>query len=138
MSKALCFAFLLAALAGCAGTTSGATGPGTQVWPLDEEDAVLVMREAMRTEFGDDAVVEDVFEPARGYRTRIRFMADVDIVGIRLVATRGRGPEGTVIDGIAFETWHDGTYPAGGIPRSHALLEATRAGADTLAGLAPD
>ena len=121
-------------LAACSGTVStrdDSTHGGTEVYPLTEEDAVLIMSSAMDKEFESDKI-SAVLSPHRGFQGKIRFLADIDTITVYAVPAQGRGPNGQQVDGFAFEVKHSGTYPLGGIPKAKAVLAGVVAGADRL------
>ena len=127
-------------VAGCSGTYSTRdedSHAGTsRVYAITLEDALLVMEDAMQKEFPDERI-EDVLSPHRGFKAKIRFLLDVDVVSVYAVPAQGRASDGTMVDGLAFETHHSGTYPLGGIPKAKALLERVVAGADRLSSAMP-
>ena len=128
------FAMSLLVLTACTGTVSThdvSTHGGTEVYPLTEEDAVLIMHSAMDREFESDKI-SSVLSPHRGFQGKIRFLADIDTITVCAVPTQGRGPDGQQIEGFAFEVKHSGTYPVGGIPKAKAVLADVIAGAGRL------
>ena len=134
MVKVWSLAISLLVLAACTGTVStrdDSTHGGTEVYPLAEEDAVLVMRSAMDKEFESDKI-SSVLSPHRGFQGKIRFLADIDTITVYAVPALGRGPNGQQVEGFAFEVKHSGTYPVGGIPKAKAVLAGVIAGADRL------
>ncbi|HFD79605.1 MAG TPA: hypothetical protein ENK05_04300 [Gammaproteobacteria bacterium] len=133
-------AVLFLLLTGCSGTYStrdgdGETG-GTEVYPLSMDDALLIMQDAMQKEFPEDRI-EDIFTPHRGYRAKMRFLADIDVISVYAIPGQGRGPDGKTVDGLVFEVHRSGTYPLGGIPRSKAVLKRVVAGASRMADALP-
>jgi hypothetical protein len=124
-------ALILPACTGTVSTQDGSSQTGTQVYPFTEDDAVLVMRNAMEKEFESDQI-STVLTPYRGFQGKIRFIADVDTITVYAVPATGQGPEGQQIDGFAFEVKHSGTYPLGGVPKSRAVLAGAVASADRL------
>ncbi len=131
---------LILLLAGCAGTNSTREGDGkagsTEVYPISMEDATLIMRDAMEKEFPEDRI-EDIFTPYRGYKAKMRFLADIDVVSVYAVPAQGRGPDGKSVKGLAFETHHVGTYPLGGIPKAKAVFKRVVESADRVADALP-
>ncbi|HHH43110.1 MAG TPA: hypothetical protein ENK49_03150 [Gammaproteobacteria bacterium] len=127
-------------LAGCAGTNSTREGGGkagsTQVYPISMEDATLIMRDAMEKEFPDERI-EDIFTPYRGYKAKIRFLLDIDVITVYAVPAQGRGPDGKSVEGLAFETHHSGTYPLGGIPKAKAVFNRVVESANRVADALP-
>ena len=126
--------------AGCSGTYStrdeNSNAGSSGVYMITLEDALLVMQDAMEKEFPDERI-EDVLSPHRGYKAKIRFLLDVDVISVYAVPARGRAADGTMVNGYSFETYHSGTYPLGGIPKAKALLERVVAGADRLSSAIP-
>lgn len=133
----LCLGLLVA---GCSGTYStrdeNSNAVSSGIYTISLEDALLIMQDAMEKEFPDERI-EDVLSPHRGYKAKIRFLLDVDVISVYAVPAQGRTADGTTVKGYAFETYHSGTYPVGGIPKAKALLERVIAGADRLSSAIP-
>ncbi len=140
ISGAVVAGLFILLLAGCAGTNSTRDGDSkansTEVYPISMEDATLVMRSAMEKEFDEDRI-EDIFTPYRGYKAKIRFLLDIDVITVYVVPAQGRGPDGETVNGLAFETHHSGTYPLGGIPKSKAVFKRVVEGAARIADAVP-
>jgi hypothetical protein len=127
-------------LVGCSSTYSTRNGgngqEGTEVYPISMDDALLIMQNAMQKEFPEDRI-EDVLAPHRGYRAKLRFIADIDVISVYAIDGQGRGPNGSVVNGLIFEVHRSGTYPLGGIPKSKAILKRVVEGASRISEALP-
>lgn len=126
--------------AACSGTYStreqaGVSG-GAEVYAISMDDALIIMETAMKKEFPEDSI-EDVLTPHRGYRAKLRFVADIDIITVYAIPGQGRSEVGETIAGVAFEVHREGTYPVGGIPTSKAILAHVIEGASRLSKALP-
>lgn len=131
---------MLFILAGCSGTYSsrddnGGHG-GSEVYPISMDDALLVMQTAMEKEFPADHIA-DILTPHSGYKAKLRFLADIDVISVYVLEGQGSGPDGKIINGFYFEVHRSGTYPLGGIPKSKAILKHVIEGASRLAEALP-
>lgn len=127
-------------LAGCSSTYSSRDDSGSvagaNIFALSLEDAQLVMEDAMQKEFPDDRI-EDVLQPHRGYKAKLRFVADIDVITVYAVRGAGKSASGKTVEGYYFEVHRSGTYPVGGIPKAKAVLERVVEGASRLSEAMP-
>lgn len=131
LATALLFGILL--LSGCSGTRSTVADPSTaHVYPLTEEQANLIVAEAMSAEFSGSAISRVDF-PNSGYRVTIRFALDShDIVALYIPA-KGKGPDGETLDGFVFEVNDSGTMAISGRRRANKLFEGIQQRANRVA-----
>ena len=117
---------IIIALAGCSSTQSTASGDGDKatasVYLISEEQAERLLATAITAQFAGTPISRVEF-PNKGYQATVRFLLDSHTVVAYMVKAKGRGNDGTVKSGYAFEVSNSGTMPLSGGKRAGDLFQ---------------
>jgi len=127
MISRLIYAFAItAALVGCSSTQSTASGDGDKatasVYLISAEQAERILATAMTAQFAGSPISRVEFHN-KGYQATVRFLLDSHTVVAYMIAAKGRGVDGTVQSGYAFEVSNSGTMPLSGGKRASDLFQ---------------
>lgn len=123
-------------LSACSGQITNATAadPAQRnvVYPISAAQADQAIGESMQEVFPESPIVA-VALPRKGYTVTISFLADSHRITAVAEPAKGRGADGTPIEGFAFTVSDYGSIPITATSRAQRLFAAINRRASTMA-----